>query len=141
MKPLSCSSVAQPAKSVTKTSQKSLRGRINRGEVQGLFRDEPAGNVDHRSIQCAKRGTAEQRHRAEKIGAKYFDRARHTFFSGCRESVAVSATDRLHDVAAAADSAIHQHFSAIANGAHHLWQHLNRRRNPVKLASAVVRYD
>src|SRR6185436_7810153 len=141
MKPLSCSSVAQPAKSVTKTSQKSLRGRINRGEVQGLFRDEPAGNVDHRSIQCAKRGTAEQRHRAEKIGAKYFDRARHTFFSGCRESVAVSATDqhraraetdRLHEVAAEAASTTHKPFSAIANGAHLLEQHLHRQLNPVK---------
>ena len=49
--------------------------------------------------------------------------------------------ERLDDVAAAADAAVHEHLDAIADGGDDFRQHAQRRRHAIELTAAVVRHD
>ena len=100
-----------------------------------------------RSVQRSHRRTAEQRERANQIRTQDVDGARHAGTAGRRESVAIGPADehrtsaqaqRLDDIAAAADAAVHQHLNAVSNRRNDFGKHANGCGHAVQLPSSMV---
>src|SRR5262245_33508613 len=104
-------------------------------------------NVHIGTIQCSDGRTPEQPQRAIQVGAQYLDSPRDPCFAGCCEAVSIGApaehrasaeADRLGDVGAAADPAIHQDLDLPIYRRDHLRQGPQRGRHAVQLPATVI---
>src|SRR5258708_6291790 len=95
-------------------------------------------------------GAAEEAKGAFDVGAENFEGAGHAGVAGGGQAVGVGAADEdgagteadgFYDVAAAADSAIHQDFCAAVDGSDDFGKRPNCGIEGIELAAAVVRDD
>src|SRR5262245_50176608 len=108
------------------------------------------GHIDERRIEVGDGTASEQPHGPNEVGAQNVDRSRDAWLPRGAQTIGIGTADqhrsrpkadRLDDVAAAADAAVHQYFDTPADRGDDFRQDAKRCRNTVKLPAAVIRPD
>src|SRR5262249_37598396 len=109
----------------------------------------PTAWLEHRAIEVADAGAAEQRHRRADLMTEDLEhpvdtgRAAHgepVAGGPAHEDNAGAEGDGLPDAAAAADTAVHRHLGVATDLVDDLGKLVERRRGAVELTTAVVRH-